>query len=445
MGNRTRQLISNWIYRNDVELLYNSHKKSQDYYIVQLLFATMFGILTGGIFLPGFAVSLGASDQTIGFIGLIPSVVGIFMVFSGFILERFRNRKQLVIRLNIIAKLFICSIVLVPVVVPKPLQMAVTIFILMIGYTLQAFNGVAINIWFMSVVPDNIRGRYFAVRQTAALVISALLPIIAGLLMDHIGNQYIGFVILYILAIFALLGENKAYKEIEEPEVQTAAKKDIKLLDVWTVPIKNKEFLGYTFTLAILYILIFISCTFTSVYMLRYLKLSYTFITAMGIFNAVMQMLFYRFWGRIADQYGHEYVMHAGIWFMVGELTIWAIMPKSAVLFLLPVANLFSAIGNSGFAMGVFNRRFAIIPQTGRSLYEGFFGTLTGLAILISPFIGGWMRNRISTISFVHQHIPFGEFRVMYAITVLGIICLQVFRILRNRRKTKQIKEVITG
>ena len=78
-----RRLLVQWTYHNDMELINSPHRKSMDFFILQVIFGTAFGILTGGTYMSGFAIYMGASDELVSYIPIIGSISGIFLIFAG--------------------------------------------------------------------------------------------------------------------------------------------------------------------------------------------------------------------------------------------------------------------------------------------------------------------------------------------------------------------------
>lgn len=435
MKDPLRKRLVWWLYQHDLELINSPARKSQDHFIIQAIFGSAFFVLTGGQFLSGFAIYLGASDKLVGYVPLIGSICGIFLIFLSLFIERFTNRKKLVLVFNYISKPMIISMILIPLFIPKQFQIIVMFIILTIAYMLNAMMGLAINSWFVNVIPPQIRGRYFSVRQIYAVFVSVILPIIAGRILDMVSDPYIGFVILYSIAFVMFLGENYAFQNIEDTTVESIDKNNLKLRDVFMIPIKNKEFMEYTIMLAVFYLFLYFSVSFTQLYMLRYLKLTYTFIASMTTINALLQIFMYSQWGKFGDRYGHQFVMEVSICFFAVEMALWAMVSQRTMYICIPMIYVISSISNSGFAVGSFNRRYDIIPEKGRSLYDGFFSMVVGLVLLIAPWIGSKMRDLFTDSLYMQQNIEFGEFRIGFAISALGLILLQLYKLIFKHSK----------
>lgn len=438
-----KSIISGVIYNNQDDLLHNKYKKDQDNFIIEAIFATGFLVLTGGAFLTGFALYLGATDTMAGYIPLLGSICGIFSIFAGLILERISKRKKLVLITNIISKTMIALVVAIPSFIKGNTAIVLFFIILAIAYIINSFRSLAINNWFISVVPDNIRGRYFAIRQTFSLIIAAILPVLAGRFLDVLTSEYIGFVVIFSIAFILLIGENKALSKISEPESGNLGKGNIKLKDIILVPLKNKKFMKYTSTMVWFYLGFFIAAAYTQVYMIKYLGLSYTFITLMGAGICTIQIAAYRFWGGIYDKKGAEFTMKTAIWIHMFELIAWFFVSDSTKFIFIPIAFFLASIATPGFITGSFNLRYKLMPDKGRTLYDGFFTAVIGLVIIIGPLLGRVLQNGITAIN-IEDSFQFAQFRILYAIAALVLMSLQIYNIISKRRQRKNKVTYIT-
>ena len=176
MGKSFKKRLSSWVYQNDLELINSPTRRNQDFFIIQVILANAFAILTGGEFLSGFAIYLGASDDLVGYIPLIGGISGISLIFFGVLMERFTRRRKLVLVLNSIIKPLLVSIILIPLLIPKPAQVLVLFILLFAVYILNAFLGLAVNSWFVKAIPIKLRGRYFSIRQIYAVLVMVWSP-----------------------------------------------------------------------------------------------------------------------------------------------------------------------------------------------------------------------------------------------------------------------------
>lgn len=429
-----KKRLIGWVYQQDVELINSPHRSSMDFFIVQVVLGNMFAILTGGEFLSGYALYLGASDDLMGYIPLIGSISGITLMFFGIIMERFTHRRRLVVVLNSITKPLLVSIILIPFFVPKPYQVLALFIILFITYIINAFLGLAVNSWFVKAIPIKIRGRYFSIRQIYAVLVMVLIPVIAGSILDSIPNRYNGFMILYGAALIFAIMETFTFSKIEDVTMESLGKSS-KFLDIFKVPLKNKDFTNYALLNLGFHVTLYLSASFTQVFMLRYLELSYTFITSMTMLNAVLQIFAYSRWGRIADRKGNAYVMNLSYIFHALHMGLWALVSAKTMYVFIPLVYAVASFSSSGFMVGSFNYRYEIIPEKGRSLYDAFYSVSVGITLLIMPWIGGRLKNLLSSSDFVTNNIAYGEFRILFFASSIGLGLLGLISMFSLRKK----------
>ena len=179
--------------------------------------------------------------------------------------------------------------------------------------------------------------------------------------------------------------------------------------------------MGYAIINIVFHVALYLSASYTQVYMIRYLELSYTFITSMTMLNAVLQMFAYSQWGKIADRYGNGFVMYASYGFYALQMVLWALVTKGSMYVFIPLVYGIGSFANSGFMVGSFNYRYDILPEKGRSFYDAFYSAAIGITLLIAPWIGGRIKGFIAGIPYVQDNIQLGEFRIIFALSALGL------------------------
>ena len=87
------------------------YRRSQINFILDGILVNAAIILTSGMFLSGYLVYLEAPDFLVGLLNNAGAWALIISLFSFMIYERMENRKALLITLNIVSRVLICSIV----------------------------------------------------------------------------------------------------------------------------------------------------------------------------------------------------------------------------------------------------------------------------------------------------------------------------------------------
>lgn len=416
-----------------MEKLFYGYSKAQKHFLVQILFAASFTTLTSGTFLSGLAVLMGANDVLVSYISVITNICGIFVLMFAARLERSQNQKRLAIGLTFLSKLSTFSIILIPLCVERHLQLYLFVPIILVAFTLQGLSTVALNNWLIFYTPSKERGRYISIRQTISLIITVVSSVLAGRYLDSAPSQYLGFAIIFLVALAMAIGEIIVLLRIDEANIVSTAKEKFSFKDTFITSIRNKRFLRYVIIILFFYLFLYISDSFTFIFMFKYLGLPYTTITVLQMLITLPQIFLLSVWGKISDKFGHKFVLNISIWLFIGETFFLFLTTTSNWMFSIPIAFLIASIANSGFVLSLFNRRYEIIPEEKRILYDSFFNAIIGIAFIAGPFLGGIIRNFIISNKILQNTMEFPEIRLLYAISTIGILCLQLFSFLQKK------------
>lgn len=406
---------------------------SQKKFLTQMLFTTAFITLTSGVFLSGLAVYMGAGDVLVSYISVITNVCGIFVMLFASLLSRAGSQKKLTVGLTVVSRLFTLSVALIPLFVEKQYQLYFFVPIILAAFTLQGLAAIALNNWLAFYTPDKKRGQYISMRQTISLIVSVILSIAAGRYLDSSQNQYYGFAFLFLIAFVMSAVETVVLSRIDDTCIVTETAEKQKWKEVFAEAVRNKTFIRYVLKVSLFYLMLYISDSFTFVFMFRYLELPYTTITVLQMLLTLPQIFMLGIWGKISDKYGHKYVLNRSIWIFAGETVFMLMTSKSNWMICIPIAFMISAIANSGFIISAFNRRYEMIPERGRMLYDSFYNAAISMAFIAGPFLGGVLQKVVLSNQGLRGSMQFPEIRLLYAVSTVGILGIQIFSRLRRK------------
>lgn len=432
-------------YRNDTQLLAFPGKKDRDRFIWQAVLGTMTISLLTGVFLTGLYIYMGASDTILAYIPIMPTIAGIFLIFMGSLTERVNNTKRTVIILNTVAKTLIFGAVWIPLLVSREVAPLVMLPFTFIGFTVNSVMSVLINSWFVDTVDQKIRGRYMGVRQIFALIVSATLPVISGNFLDSSPDRYMAFCIIYSAAWVFSIFESVVFAKITPPPEHDAKLKKISVGDLFTLPLKNKPFRSFMWLQIIFHTFWYISMTVAQVYEIRYMEVSYTYLTAMGAMSAVIQIFLYPVWGKVMDKYGSNLVMRMTMVFYTLHAFLYFLMVKGNAPFLILLLNINAAILNPAWVLSTFNERFSLIPRERRKLYDGFFTTVMAVVILVAPTIGNVIRELMLKTGL--DFVPYIEFKSLFFATFILLLGMNIVLLIKSKKNTglEGEKELMKG
>lgn len=108
--------------------------------------------------------------------------------------------------------------------------------------------------------------------------------------------------------------------------------------------------------------------------------------------------------------------------------------PNSWYIFI-PLAFLISSIANAGFIISVFNRRYELMLEDNRIVYDNFFTGAIGFGFILGPMIGGFIKSSVEKSSFVMNTLEYANIRILYIISTIGILLLQVIYLLTQSKR----------
>ncbi len=434
-------------------------KNGLKYSIAEGSFANIYANLTGGLFLPAFALLLMASDFTIGLLASIPFFSTIAQIFGSLLVERFRQRKKITIIFAFISRILWVPIVLLIVIffdVNRDLLLSLIIIIIIVHHIFGSICGVAWLSWMSNLVPSIIRGRFFGLRNSFMGIITITVTLVGGLFLDWYKGSFTdyspsnSFLILFSLAVVA--GLISLFLLSKQPDVEEPIQKPFTIKSIFSEPFKNIQFKKLLRFTMLWSFAVNIASPFYIIYMLKDLHLSYTLISSVTIFAAMANLFGMGFWGHFSDKNGNRPVVIISV--LAASLLpfIWLFTGSSAwsVYILIPLLHLAGGFFFAGYNLCSVNLLFGIAPRQNNSMFIALWSMINGLAAGIGAICGGFMANRIS----IHiTELPFeweSIFKIIFLFSFLmrfssvfmlrsvqdsrGVSLSQAVRILRSVR-----------
>lgn len=404
-------------------------------FFIQSALGASITYLTSGVFLSGLAFLMGAGDVLVSYLSVIVNICGVLILAFAAFLERFRSRKRLTIALTILSRLVTLFIVMVPAFVPERMQLAVFVPTVVAAFTLQAQTTVVLNQWMMGFMDENKSGQYISLRQTAVLVVTVAMSVLCGRWMDTMQGEYIAFLILFSAAAGIGVLEVVLLMLTPDSAERQPGSRACRFRDIAILPLENRKFMGFVLYVFTFYFLLYISDSFTMVYMMKYLQLPYLTVTAMYMIISLPQVFFLGMWGKLSDKRGHEFVLRTSIGLFIGETLFMSFASSRSCYIFIPIAFFISSLANAGFVISVFNRRYELMPQENRIVYDNFYTAVIGLGFILGPMAGGLLKSLLEAVPAAHGVMEFANIRILYIISAAGILLLQgVTHFIKSKR-----------
>jgi MFS family permease len=388
----------------------------------------VFELITGGILLNNFLVKLGASPVVFGIMSSIPMLVNLFQPFGAYLSERRTSRFWYSIwtygTSRILWLIMVLGIASALWGWIDYFQLEIlTLFILLLSHFLHALGYASWLSWIATIVPRQIRGRYFGTRNSVICLTNLLCIPLTGLVVSiWPGGTLQGYGIVLLVAILVGMGGLvcQHFQVDVNPQVQNAAV--IKSLEKADLPphappqqnvtsekstaneksvLQDSNGLMFLMYFGVWMFGVHLSTPFFDLYMLDRLNLDVGLVTLYGSLKAGANLLMLMVWGKLADRIGnHQTLVLVGmpviltpiLWLGIGNdvIDIWL---------WLPLLHLF--IGGTWAALDLCNNnlQIGVAPIKNQSIYfslvaavggiSGALGTIVGGFVADNPYLGG--------------------------------------------------------
>jgi MFS family permease len=392
------------------------------------------GVFTGGIVLTGFAIALGANDFVFGLLAAIPAAANLFQIQSSRMLERTGERRKLVLRFAAANRLLWIVVALVPFFPLGPLA-PYRIWVFLILFSIATLSGllsaVPFTSWLIDLVPESVRGRFFAIRTFMTGSVGIVLGIGAGKFIDfwkeiHIADDIVAFSLLMVVgACFGLLSISILSK-VHHPQFTRLERQESFLRSV-REPFNNADYRKLFLFRVVTDLSGGVAAPFFGVYMLTTAGLGFTFVATLATISTLVNLLTLPTWGRLCDHYGYKPViaicaagkaLFAILWIFTSPNTFW----------LFVIIHMFGAF-DGGLGIAIPNLIYKTVPQDRRALYIAVDGSVVGIAATLAPLLGGVLagllqHTQISVAGSSIEHFKF-LFLLSFAVRLISIPLLR--------------------
>jgi len=364
-------------------------KKSLKYSIFDGAFYSMM-IGFGESFFSVFAVFLKATNLQLGLLGSLPQTLGsLFQLFTNRLIKLFKSRKKLVYISVLLQALMYIPVALVFFF--GTFRVIHLIIFLCIYWIFGTIANPAWNSWIGDLVNEKERGSYFGRRNRVTGFLSFASLLAAGYILQRFSSsvsmEYLGFVIIFSLAMFSRILSFIYLMKAYEPEYTIDPESHFSFIDF----IKQARFRNYgLFVIYLCFINfgVYVSAVFFTPYMLYDLKLSYGIFTIITAAAMIMKFVMMPVWGNLSDKYGTKKVLTLAGFLMPVVPVLWIF---SANIWYLILIQLYSGFIWAGFDMASFNFIFDSTSPKKRTTCVAYYNVLNGIAILLGAIIGGFI------------------------------------------------------
>lgn len=354
--------------------------------IVEGVSANMLGNLLGGPLQILYLTYLGFNAFHVGLILAIPSLTLIVQIFVAFAMQRWTNRRRVMLFLGVTHRtLWVCT-GFIPLLFSEQAWIWAYVIVFLASFTAAQATGVIWSSLMADVVAPSIRGKYFGIRNTIHWAVICVTLFIGGQLMEVLPGPK-GFMILFAISALCIIWNGWALSKHPNPPFQPS--ENPAAIRMLLRPLQDEKFRAATLFVALFLLAQNVVVPLFSYAMLNILNLSTSGVTLIVMFQNIIMMISYYYWGILNGRYSAQSLLFWTFPIIAVSCVAWLGMAVLPIILVLIVVHLFLGIGLAGYNILVFNFIIGDSPKSERPMYIAVFSALTGFAGFLGPMIGG--------------------------------------------------------
>lgn len=344
-------------------------------------------------YIPLFAIGvLGATNQQIGLIVSLPSIIGMLALIPGAIwLNRVPSKKKFTAISTLFTRLLFSLILFVPFLGSPYAAWALVILIALLNFP-GALSGLSWQSMIGDLVPEKRRGEFFSSRNRYNTIAAMAVTFGTGVFLQQFDkDNALPYQILFIAAfLFAVLEIYYLFKH-KEPEgnkkENSTEEKSRKLsLNVY----KHKPFLAFVISALLFGFSAQMAWSLFSIYQIKEANATALWLSLFSVTNQLAQIISIKWWANAADRRGNSFVLFIAA---AGMATAPALTMLSTNLVYLTLINLWIGLFVSGTNLLLFNQLLKASPETDRTNYIANYNFLLSIVGFIAPQMGVLLLN----------------------------------------------------
>lgn len=325
-------------------------------------------------------------------------------MFGAYLIEKKQQRKRIVILFAGLARGMWIPVVALSVLLSQnhtsDLLKLLIVFILG-SQILGAIGGVSWLSWMAGLVPDEIRGRFFGLRNSILGGVAVAIILLGGRFLDWFPQHYPGlprtraFEILFMLAIVA--GAISLWFLSRKPELPAAPGPRQKLAELYGAPLHHQNFRRFLRFAMLRAFATNIAAPFFVVYLLKDLHFSYTVVGIFTILSALADLTGMWIWGHLSDHFGNRPIIISATMVTTILPAIWVFTSTGefSAYFLIPMLHITGGFFWAGYNLCAANLVYRMAPSRGNAAFFASWSISIGVAAGLGALTGGLMTKNV--------------------------------------------------
>ncbi len=367
----------------------------------QAILGSIYAASTGGMFLIGYALRLGADNVHIGLLTTVPMLMVGMQLLSSALVERGVSRRRLTIA-GFLANVSCWGlIILIPFVAARAapeIKIAALIAIVGLVSLFAQVSGNARGSWLGDLIPASSRATFFGRLNMYAGLIGVLFALVEGTVLDRVKTMGIG-AFSGLFAFGMLFGLATTLLFLPQPDLPLSKRPAAcGFFSQARETFANRGLMTLMLCM-LLWSVQSIAGPFYPTYMLRDLKMPFLGVGAVTAVQTLTMLASSPFWGRVIDRWGCRPVLITCLLGAAPAQLVWiGITRASTVYAVIPLTNLLTGFAAAGLFVAVNTLLYKITPSAGRSVQFAIYSAIITLAVAPLPTLGGYLPRLLQTI-----------------------------------------------
>ena len=364
-----------------------------------------YGILSGleGSFLSVFVLRLGGSNALIGLLTSLPALITIFwLVPAARIVERQSSRLRVVMVTSLFMRLAYLLVALVPLVLVTNRAEAV-VGVVVLGTLASSMSGVAFSAMLAEVVPVERRARVVGLRKFGVSVTSTVAVLLGGWFLELVpfpGNFQWLFAIGFFTSLVSIYYQSRLNFPdvpcVPAPAAGPRLPLSQRLRDHLAMLAGHQPFARFALCAFAYHWGLYLTIPLYSIYWVRYLHASDSWIGFLGMVLGAVTALAYPFWGQQASRRGTRKALLVSAFAGALYPILTALSPSVEPLL---IAAVVGGVASAGFGLSLFSRLLEVTPNERRPSYLAAYSVLINVAVFVAPLIGTALIDSIGIVN----------------------------------------------
>ena len=338
-------------------------------------------------FIVGYGIYLGLSDRIIGLYVVSKSIMCLVQIFAASIFSKTGQSKKVTLGLYSLYRFFGAFPILIPFISQDNIVRTILFVISILFYNIFGQLGYTplVN-WRMSILKEEDRAKFYATKNLIQNTLVMATSLGAGVLLDkytQAGNEFKGFAILFSLIVFINIIDIYLRTTTYKPEIQ---ENKVNIKETIKEPLKDKHFLKILVFTGLYTLSLNIGIQYLSLFQLKYLGISYTYVSILNIILSLANAVFGIIWAKIYNYRGGKNII---LPMLVAYIGMFILLSNTSAdkTFILIIAFILYGIGESAYGLFDHNVIYELAQEKYKTVYLSINKTICGLVSIIVPVV----------------------------------------------------------